>query len=236
MTGRIIGLLAAIVLLCGCSRMPSNPIQGNAIIDWVDFLKLNGKSYTGLWEGVLKDPLDVTDEVVGEVEFKVADVVTNPGYRTKDGDAAFMEKGTKLYRVKGFEPDELLAAKDDEKIGGFRIYAEDEFSKKLHSRYEDISKGGVERIELYGLDAVTPYKTLVDGDKERFIQLLDNGKDTPGYSSPNRERDPDYRRMVFYMDGPIAYSFTIADDGTNVFFSPWETRLVDTEIRTLLQE
>ncbi|NRF94803.1 hypothetical protein HQN89_28320 [Paenibacillus frigoriresistens] len=67
-----------VVILNGCSNFNTNSIRGNAVIDWVDFVKLSGNSYTGLFEGVIKDPNDVTNQVIGEVKFKVGDVVTNP--------------------------------------------------------------------------------------------------------------------------------------------------------------
>lgn len=62
-----------VVYLSGCSNLNTNSIHGHAVIDWVDFVKLSGDSYPGLFEGVIKDPNDVTIQVVGEVKFKVAD-------------------------------------------------------------------------------------------------------------------------------------------------------------------
>jgi len=220
----------------GISGTAGNPIKGNAIIDWVDFVKFNGHSYTGLWEAVLQNPGDVAEEVAGKVKFKVGDVVTNPGYRTKDGDAAFLEIGTELLRVRGFAEDELLAVRDETLIGGYRLYAEDGFAKTLRMNYADIPKAQVTKIELYHDSNIDPYRTLAGTDRERFIALLDGGRDTRDYNPANQHGDPEYRRMVFYVSGgPFAYSFMIADDGVNVFFSPWETRLVDAEVRELLR-
>ena len=61
------------MLLSGCSNPITNStsIHGNAIIDWVDFVKLDGNTYTDMFQCVIKDPSDVTNQVVGEVEFKV---------------------------------------------------------------------------------------------------------------------------------------------------------------------
>jgi hypothetical protein len=227
--------LVVSLLLGGCSGSDAESIHGNAIIDWIDFVKLNEYTYTGLFEGVIKDPLDVTDEVVGEVKFKVGDVVTNPNYRTKPGDAAFLAIGTKLYRVKGFEPNELIAAAEERQIGGYRLYAEDSFAKTLRMNYKDIPKDRVERVELYRQGEVKAYRTLTGSDQEQFIQLLDSGVDTQDYTPADQDRDPTYYYMVFYTEGPIAYAYSIADDGVNVFFSPWSTRLVDDEIRVFIQ-
>lgn len=226
----VLGLLLIIELLSGCEH--SNPIKGNAVIDWVDFVKLNGVTYTGLWENVIKDPSDVTDQVVGKVKFKVADVVTNPNYRTKEGDAAFLKEGTKLYRVKGFEAVEIIAAKAENVIGGYRLYAGDDYFKTIRRHYKDVPKDEVERIELYRESEVTPYKALSGKEKDRFIQILESGQDTENY---NPKGDPIYYKMVFYTDEPLAYAYHLADDGEHVFFSPWATRIVSEDIRPLIQ-
>lgn len=228
-------MMGLVVFLGGCTTgMNTNSIRGNAVIDWVDFVKLNGHSYTGLYEQVLKNPNDVTDEIVGEVKFKVGDVVTNPNYKTKAGDAAFLEIGTKLYRVNGFKSDELIAAKDDNRIGGYRLYAGDDYAKTMRLHYKDVPKDQVERIELYHSDQTTPFNTLANNEKERFIELLDQGKDTRNYNPQNKDGDPIYSTMVFFTDGPLGYAYTIADDGVNVFFFPWDTRIVDDEMRKWL--
>ena len=49
--------------------------------------------------------------------------------------------------------------------------------------------------------------------------------------SLKKKGDPAYYKMVFYVDGPIAYAFTITDDGAHVYFSPGNTRIVDEDIR-----
>lgn len=238
-TRKMFALLMAIALfLSGCSGLPSNPLKGNAVIDWVDFVKLGGHTYTRLWGGVVKTPSDVTGETVGEVQFKVADVVTNPEYRTKEGDAAFLAKGTKLYRVKGYESNQIIAAEDKNYMGGYRIYAEDGFAASVRRNYADISKDKVERIELYRDYTPKPFKTLAYSEQQQFLQLLNNGREMENYSPSNQNGDPVYYEMVFYTDEPLAYSFGLADDGANVYFPDRTTKLVDDEaaIRKLLQK
>ncbi|MDU0201176.1 hypothetical protein ACYEXS_23020 [Paenibacillus sp. MAH-36] len=223
-----------VVFTSGCSWVNSNSIHGNAVIDWVDFVKLSGNSYTGLFEGVIKDTNDITNEVVGEVHFKVGDVVTNPEYQTKAGDAAFLEIGTKLYKVKGFESNQLIAAKDEKRISGYRLYAGDDFARTLRRNYEDLPKEKIERVELYHFDEVKPYKTLNDSEKEQFIQLLESGKVTEDYYTQSKVGDPTYYLFVIFTNEPIANSFILTDDGGHVSFSSTQTRIVDNEIRKLI--
>lgn len=233
-------LLGFVLIIGGCSagsfQLGSNPIKGNSIIDWVDFVMLDNQTYTGMYELVLNHPEDVTDKVVGEVKFKVGDVVTNPAYKTQPGDAAFLEIGTKLYEVKGFAKEELIAVKDDSSIGGYRLYAGESHAGTLGLQYKDVPKDQVASVALYRYDETTPFNILKDSDKERFIELLDHGTDEPGYSPQNKDGDPDYYRMVFSTEeGQLGYAYPIADDGVHVFFFPWETRLVKDEIRTWLK-
>lgn len=233
---RILFLIAiAAAVLSGCSRQIANPIQGNTIIDWVDFVKLNGNTYTRLDSRTLKDPGNVTDRVAGEITFKVADVVTNPSYRIKDGDAAFLAIGTKLYQVQGFAAHELIAAHDERRIGGYRLYAEDGFANMIGRHYKDMPKDKIERIELFQSNETRPFRVLSGDEKAKFVELLETGEDNPNFSSEPINGDPNYYKMVFYTDEPLAYVYDLVDDGQQVFFYPWDTRVVDAEIRPFIQ-
>lgn len=230
----ILFLTAMAIVVGGCSQK-MNPIESNTIIDWVDFVKLEGKSYRGLYNHVIKDPNLVTDQVVGEVNFKVAGVVTNSNYKTKDGDAAFLAEGTKLYRVEGFGPDEIIAAKDESTIGGYRLYSEEEFFKTIVRHYPDMPKDRVEHIQLFEQGEVQSFRTLTGEEVSRFIALLDSGDDKSDFTPDRTNGDPIGYTMVFYTDGPLAYAYHLEDDGKSVFFHPWHTRVVDDEIRKFLE-
>ena len=225
-------LMAFVIVLSGCSHMKKNPFAGQVIIEWVDFVNIGSNHYTGLHEVIISDPELITNDVVGEVKFKVADAVTNTYYKTKAGDAAFLEKGTKLYRVVGFDADQLIATQDKNKIGGYRLFVNREYAGNIAVHYNDIVKNNIERIELYRNGETTKLiYTLTGDEKERFIELLESGEEAPNYN-PNRENgDPTYYRMIFYNNGPLAYSYMIMDDQKNVYFHPWDTRIVDVEIR-----
>lgn len=209
-------------------------IKGNAIIDWVDFVKMNGRSYSGLYAGVLVDGRDVTDHAVGEVKFMVSGAVSNPEYKTKDGDAAFLPIGTKLFEVKGFKPEELVAVEDKNVVGGYRLYAEDAYFKTIHRNFKDVPYDKVSQIELYKMNDTAPYRTLAGSEKTEFIHLLRSGENSPNYNPSSENGDPVYYHMVFYTDEPIAHSFSIADDGEHVYFHPWDTSIVDNRILTLM--
>jgi hypothetical protein len=235
MNKRFILLLTVLAMAVGGCSQIGNPIEGNAIIDWMDFVKLNGKTYVGLHHHVIRDPDLVTDQTVGTVKFKLDGVVTNPHYRPQNGDAAYLAEGTRLYGVEGFGPDEVIAARDEGKIGGFRLYAEEKFSRTIPQRYPDMPKQQVERIRLFKDREMQPFRTLTGEEVRRFIALLDGGEDKTGFVPDRTGGDPDVYMMVFCTDGPLAYAYDLWVDGKSVFFHPWHTRVLDDEIRTFLE-
>ena len=92
-------------------RLPGTPASCNAQIDWVNFIQVGSAQYvagpqpsTALQAGDL-------GRVYAKVKFKVSGNVCDPGYRLKDGDAAFLEPGTPIYQVNGKPPSEQLAAR-----------------------------------------------------------------------------------------------------------------------------
>src|SRR3954467_12899179 len=107
--------LLVMFILVGCR----SPLPQNVVIDWVDFVKWNGVEYDGIFNGVLADE-SFLDKKIGEVKFRVADHVSDPEYKTKDGDAAFHEKGTPIYSIKG-EPN-IIAVKSSDAIKGYSVY------------------------------------------------------------------------------------------------------------------
>lgn len=105
-------LLAVTLLAVGC-RPGARPV---AEIDWVDFVKLRGVTYTADY----RQEATLTEEnlgpVFGSVRYRVSGNVTDPEYRTKEGDATFLEKGTPVYTVKGYDPRFRVAARRDRRI------------------------------------------------------------------------------------------------------------------------
>ena len=70
-----------------------------AKISWTDCLKINNIMYSGDFKQTLADAASLGEEM-GKVKFNVSQNVNNPSYRFRNGDAAFLEVGTKIYSVK----------------------------------------------------------------------------------------------------------------------------------------
>lgn len=104
----VLGMAFLAVAACGPS--PGGGCR-NVQIDWVDFVQVGSTQYVaGL------DPQTTVAEaelgpVVAHVKFKLDGNVCDPGYRPKDGDAAFLDPGTPVFAVTGHPASRLLAAR-----------------------------------------------------------------------------------------------------------------------------
>jgi hypothetical protein len=77
-------------------------------IDWVDFIKFNDIMYLAS-----DTPVTVsTDNLMpyDTVRFMLSGNVDDPNYRSKNGDAAFLQNGTPVYSVVGYSPSYRLWA------------------------------------------------------------------------------------------------------------------------------
>ncbi|MCH6264543.1 hypothetical protein [Neobacillus citreus] len=220
-----------IFALTGCR---STPFDGHAVIDWVDFVKWDGIEYDGIYSGVLADEEYLGDKI-GTVKFKVADNVTNPNYKIRNGDAAFHEKGTEIYAIKGVP--QFIAVKSNREINGYRVYySREDFDYKWHFKDMPIEK--VNRIEVYLAYQPEGPKKLVNLDNpdeiKKFLQVLNEGESSPNFQ-PNMDKgDPIVYDMVFYTDQPIAYKYDLQFDGITYYWHPWDTAILSNGIGDFL--
>jgi len=90
---------------------------GMSKISWIDCIQLNDHRYSNNnWPPKELDK-SLIDEEIGIITFNVAKKVGNPSYKFRNGDATYLEVGTKIYSVKD-EPDKIAAYVD----GVYRIY------------------------------------------------------------------------------------------------------------------
>ncbi|MDO8578709.1 MAG: hypothetical protein Q7R50_05970 [Dehalococcoidales bacterium] len=124
-------LAAMLVGLAGCvsqsvpssensNSKPAAAPQVTAMIDWVDFIKLNDITYLSASQTNSINESDLSP--YAEIKFKVADNVNYSNYRAKNGDAAYLEPGTQVYSLKDYDPSFRLVVK---RYGTFVIFESD---------------------------------------------------------------------------------------------------------------
>jgi hypothetical protein len=98
-------------------RIPEAPPQGAA--DYVDFVHVSGITYHASMRPMAGRALRESDlgTQVAVVRCKLAEhMVEGPDKQHLDGDAAYLDKGTALYAVKGYQPTFRLAARRDDQL------------------------------------------------------------------------------------------------------------------------
>lgn len=221
-------LIVLMIILSGCR---TSPFGQNVVIDWVDFLKWDGKVYDGIYSGVLADEKFIGAKI-GEVKFKVADNVSNPEYKLKNGDAAFHEKGTDIFTIKGVP--NLIAVKVSRAINGYSLYFSRD-DEKYKWQFQDLPIEKVNRVEIYqtytpeGLKRIAEIKS--PEQVSRFLQIIKTSKATPNFEPNTEKGDPDYYQMVLYTQEPIAYKFDLSFDGHTYFWYPSEPSILSNEIQ-----
>ena len=139
-----LGITAAVMLLGGCTSetevLPRNsetdastgecPQDGSdsVIIEWVDFFKYRGVTYTNSYHLGRKIVPDEVGSVYARVRCHLADHVTDPGYKSRSGDAAYLPVGQKMRRIKAQPPTQVLATF---RQGRWAAYVSDAYLRRM---------------------------------------------------------------------------------------------------------
>lgn len=103
--------VSLLVGLAGCSLFPST-----AIIDWMNVARFGGVTYLARFNA----GRDLQQADLGShfatVRFRLDGNVHDPNRPLQDGDAAYLDAGTPVYRVQGYAPGFRLAARQDGRI------------------------------------------------------------------------------------------------------------------------
>lgn len=158
----VLAIVVASIAMAGCGDSTTDPVTteaavrpagpcppedaaGDAEIDMVPFVVVDGVMFHATFTPEVSVPESVLGEVVATVQCRIAGTVGDPGFRAREGDAAYLPAGTKLRAVEGYRTDFRLAAWEE---GAWRIY---EISEPADAEIgEDLLdiRGKVEAIHL----------------------------------------------------------------------------------------
>lgn len=96
---RVIIIISAIIIVILLGYFLRIDRFGMAKISWVDCIKINNTMYTSNFDRTTVDAASL-GEPIGKVKFSVSQNVNNPNYRFRNGDATFLEPGTRIYAIK----------------------------------------------------------------------------------------------------------------------------------------
>lgn len=125
---RWIALAVSALVLGGCSVVSdlsathcpaSRKLLPQEAADYVDFVHVSGITYHASMRPMAGRALRESDlgTPVAVVRCKLAEhMVEGPDKQHLDGDAAYLDKGTALYAVKGYRPTFRLAARRDDQL------------------------------------------------------------------------------------------------------------------------
>jgi hypothetical protein len=195
-------LLIAISIMpqfgCGKSDNGTDLQTTLTIVDWVDFIKFDDITY--LRRGEVR--ASFTDEDLyyfDEVKFKVADNVNDPNYRSKNGDAAFLEEGTTIYSIMGYSPDFRLIAKTG--IEMILYEADTNPSAKKGADLLDIA-GKVKYIGVNsGMDSTTELASI--NEEGRVFELIDMILNAPVDQTFRSHEGVQYFIAFYLNDGTV---------------------------------
>ncbi len=178
-------LATATVLLAGCGDAPAGTTtvsagvdaralcppkdaEGDAVIDWVDFVRVHGRMYVRTGETTASTvPAGATGRVDAHVRCRIADVVGDPDYEAQDGDASFLPAGSELRRFGTADPRLRLAARVD---GVWRVYeVQDVDTARTGADLLDLG-GGATSIDL--LDGETGTRVLATVDDPATVRRV----------------------------------------------------------------
>jgi hypothetical protein len=223
-----------LLAVSGC-RTPSPPETSYSIIDWADVIRLDGRDYVSVFDSALADPAGVGTEA-GRITHRLEGNVHDPGYNLRNGDAAFWDKGTVVYEVKGFADRSLLAVPDPSIPGGYRLYGE-------RGRISAGSRN-FDRMPRDQAVAIDRYRYASDGKAERIgsieggsvrnvLALLDRGS-AGSYKPADAAGTPTRYSFVFQTGDPIGYRIDIYHDGVRYYWYRNDTQALPDEIGTYM--
>lgn len=168
--------------LSGCM-----PVSKKVCIDWVDAIKINNIRYYSRYDRVIIDE-KVIDKEIDVVKFKVAENVNDPEYKLKNGDATYLEPGTKIFSVKGYDSDNVAAVK----VGvNWRLYTKEGSKDLIQENKEEY--GSASKLVVEGLSE----KKIQIEDKKKIEEIANILRDAPKVSQmPNLNNQ---KRFSFYF-------------------------------------
>jgi len=196
---RLAASLLVAILLSGCY----GPFGGGTMIDYTDFVRVNGVMYVAPFNPVGRA---LSDEDLGPEQLRVKQTLARGGfgldYHPVDGDAAFIPSGDPVYSVRGYSASFRLAARHD----GMLVLYEADSSPQARHGADLLDIGG--KVKSFALLSQKDGQTVLSriADRPRVDDIVRLVLDAAVDQSPLGTR-------VYGSEDVVRLSFEL-DDGT----------------------
>jgi hypothetical protein len=184
----------------GPPSVSGTPPSCTSIIDWNDFVRTDGISYSAAYSALGRP---ITSADLGAERFRVKNTISlttcDPYYRAVDGDSAFVPTGEPVFAVKGYAPTFRLATRHH---GQLVLYEADSNPAALRGTDLLDIEGRVKSIAL--LDQKTgrmPVSRLSDRRRvESLVRIIARASVDPNYPPAQSSGPVDYVQLAFELD------------------------------------
>lgn len=202
----VIVIILLSMLLVSCSQ-PIGDLGKcpDAKIDWVDVLMINDINYEHHFPEPADESIHLNIEKgkkIGEVLYKMADNACS-NHKMKNGDAAFLEKGTAIYAVNGYPPSFIVLADNN-----VYVSKQNKAAKTAKELYP--LKEYVKNIYIESTEDGRRLHTFSASSMKEFIEAWDNLK----------VKDVDYTDEPIFLEIELKNGVTfrlIYSEKSNVF-------------------
>jgi hypothetical protein len=172
------------------------------MIEWENLIKFNGIMY---FADFTEYNEEMADKEYATVKFTLAPNIHSHSYKIKNGDASFINKGEKIYTVKGYKPEFRLAGYVDMDKRRFCIFESVENTKaKYGSDIFDLK----DKVDFISLSIADNYdSTGVINDVEKIDKIVDVMDKARVIKRPKDIQDQPHG-LVFHLKDGTHYKCT----------------------------
>ncbi|PYI55426.1 hypothetical protein [Paenibacillus flagellatus] len=224
----VLSALAAIALTAtACAQV---------IVDWVDFVRLDGRTYEAQWEAVVADPSRIGQEV-GSVKHMLNGNVKRANYKSKDGDAAYLDKGTKLLSLTGVDAEAAVVVADGRYPNGYKVYANRDDAGMLERIRAEPEPGKTAKVDWIREEgtSVEPYRTVEGDEAGTLVRLLVSPAAEPEQRGIGSGAQASYYSAVVYTDSPFAVRIRIRCETAGCYRQDDRSGKLPDEVRAFLE-
>ncbi|MTI48092.1 hypothetical protein [Sporosalibacterium faouarense] len=192
--------LTVLLSISSCNQSSNNSelnneyqSEKNIDIDWVNFIKLNGIQYVDTNFSVDNEKLGPK---IDEVNFKLSGNISDTNYEIKDGDAAYLEKGTPIYSINGYNSTFRIAVKDKDQVIVYQVFSNP--NAKVGSDIADI----FDKVDFIRINNSENGEVIATITEEKTVKdITDMLLNSPVEISSDRQAEKLYLVAFYLKDG-----------------------------------